>query len=110
PAWGRRAGSGSLATGALAIHDVDAPAGERGGDVLGDGGGDEHLAGWLDEFCEAAAAPGIQFGEHVVEDEDGIAFISPRVGAQELVGPEPQRERERPGFPVTRVSPSGKAA
>ena len=89
----------------LDAHDARA---QRRGHVLVHGGGDEHLLVAADEVGQARAAIGVEFGEHVVEDEHRVA--QPGLGAQQLGRGEPQRERERPRFAVGRVALDRQAA
>ena len=47
-------------------------------------------------FGQRPPARGVQFGEYVVEQQHRIAAL----GAQQLVGRQPQRQRHRPRFPM----------
>ena len=58
------------------------------------------------DLGERAAAAGVELGEDVVEDEDGLDVVV----AQQPVGRQPERERERPRLAVARVALGGPVA
>ena len=86
----------------LPVDDVDPRARQRRGHVLRDRRGDQHLLGAGDQLGQPLAALGVELGEDVVEDQDRVVAV----GAQQVVGRQPQRERERPGLAVARRTPS----
>ena len=50
--------------------------------------------------ASCAAPLGVELGEHVVEDQHRVVAV----GAQQVVGRQPQRQRERPGLAVAGVA------
>jgi len=61
------------ATGDLTVGHAVPGAGELGGDVVVDGGGQQDLLGSGDHLGQGAAALLVEGGEDVVEDEDRLA-------------------------------------
>ena len=79
---------------------------ERGGQVAGDRAGDNDLLGLRGKGGQALAARGVEFSEHVVEDEDRCVAVV----AEQFEGAEAQREGDRPGFAVRGVALDGHRA
>ena len=96
-----RRGGRSVDTGCTfpSTTSMRAPA-QRRGTSSGDRGGDQHLLGAGDQLGQLLAALGVELGEDVVEDQDRVVAV----GAQQVVGRQPQRERERPGLAVAGVA------
>ena len=69
-------------------------------DILRHRGGDEHLLGRGDQLGEPLAAVDVELGEHVVEDQHRLAAVA----GEQVVGRQPQRQREGPGLAVAGVA------
>ena len=63
-------------------------------DVVGDGGGHQYLLRRGGDLGQRPAPRGVQFGEHVVEQQHRVTSVGP----QQLVGRQPQGKRHRPRF------------
>ena len=66
-------------------------------------GRDEHLLGRRQQLGEPLAAGGVELGEHVVEQQHRLAAAVLTL-PQELVGRQPQRQRQRPRLALAGVA------
>ena len=95
--------SSSVDTGHPPVTDPEAGAGELLGHVVVDRRGHQHLLGAGDQLGQLGATLDVELGEHVVEDQDRVVAV----GAQQVVGRQPQRQRERPRLAVAGVAADG---
>ena len=78
--------------------DADGPAAQVAGHVFPHGSRHNDLLELSGEVGESHTPLRVELGEDVVEDQYRITAA--RVGAQELGGREPQRQRDRPRLTV----------
>src|SRR6266536_3017393 len=96
--------SGLSDTAYLPVVDVESGTVQGLRDVRGYCRGDDRLLGLAGDERELITAADVQFGEHIVEHQNRFLTAAGQFVAQQLVGPQPQRERRRPRLAVAGVA------